>query len=326
MPEFKAIAMLAQEIQQKQTLEALLQLIVERCASLLHTDRVTIRLLDCAGSRLLTNYRNGDALHKNPSQEFMVGEGLLGWIAREGKAMLSEEPEQDPRFIFRSDMKGPMGSFVGVPLITAEGCIGVLSATHSDHAYFRERHLEMLTIIAAMSAPYIEIARLQKLSQLDPLTGALNRRGLELFLPDDPAFSVLMVDIDHFKKVNDTFGHAVGDEVLKQVSCLLSRSLRTGDAIVRYGGEEFLVILAEVGISIAAKVGERARQNVAEHPFKVSGQEISVTISVGVAERRNDEDRDTLISRADTALYKAKQAGRNKVEIAESPVPPPPEA
>ena len=323
MPEFKAIAALAREIHQKQALETLLQLIVERCAGLLHTERVSIRLLDSSGTRLLTTYRNGDSLHKNTSQEFKLGEGLLGWIALEGKAVLSEEPERDPRFIFRPDMKGTMGSFVGVPLITAEGCIGVLSAIHPDQAYFTPRHLDFLTIVAAMSAPYIEIARLQKLSQVDPLTGALNRRGLDLFLPDDPAFSVLMVDIDHFKKVNDSFGHAVGDEVLKRVARLLSNSLRAGDAVVRYGGEEFLVILAEVGISIAAKVGERARQNVADHPIKVNGQEIPVTISVGVAERRDDEDRDALISRADTALYKAKQAGRNKVEVAESPASPP---
>jgi diguanylate cyclase (GGDEF)-like protein len=326
MPEVKAIAQLAQEIHQKQALEVLLQLIVERSASLLRTERVSIRLLDSSGTRLLTTYRNGDSLHKNPSQEFKLGEGLIGWIAREGEAMLSEEPERDSRFIFRPDMKGTMGSFVGVPLMTVEGCIGVLSAIHPNHGHFTPRHLDFLTIVAAMSAPYIEIARLQKLSQVDPLTGALNRRGLDLFLPEDPAFSVLMVDLDRFKEVNDTYGHAVGDEVLKQVARLLSSSLRTGDAIVRYGGEEFLVILAEVEINLAAKVGERARQNVAEHPITVNGQEIPVTISIGVAERLGEEDRDTLISRADAALYKAKQAGRNKVEVAESPVSPTPEA
>ena len=326
MPEFKAIAALAREIHQTQALETLLQSIVAHCALLLQTERVSIRLLDASRTRLMTTYRNGDSLHKNASQEFKIGEGLLGWIAQESKPVLAEEPERDPRFLFRPDMKETMGAFVGVPLITAEGCIGVLSAIHPKQAYFTERHLDVLTIVAAMSAPYIEIARLQKLSQVDPLTGALNRRGLDLFLPDDPAFSVLMVDIDHFKKVNDTFGHAVGDEVLKRVARSLSGSLRSGDVVVRYGGEEFLVILSEVGVNIAAKVGERARQAVADHPVKVNGQEIPVTISVGVAERRDDEDRDALIARADVALYKAKQAGRNKVEVAENPAETPPEA
>jgi diguanylate cyclase (GGDEF)-like protein len=322
MPELKAIAALAREIHQTQALESLLQSIVERCALLLQTERVSIRLLDASRVRLMTTYRNGEPLHANSNQDFKLGQGLLGWIAQEGKPILAEEPERDPRFLFRPDMKDSMGSFVGVPLITAEGCIGVLSAIHPQQASFGERHLDLLTIVAALSAPYIEIARLQKLSQVDPLTGALNRRGLDLFLPDDPAFSVLMVDIDHFKKVNDSYGHAVGDEVLKRVARLLSSSLRSGDAIVRYGGEEFLVILAEVGLGIAAKVAERARQKVSEHPIKVNDQEIPITISVGVAERCNDEDRDALIARADVALYKAKLAGRNKVEIAENLDPP----
>jgi diguanylate cyclase (GGDEF)-like protein len=317
MPEFKAIATLASEIHQTQALETLLQSIVERCAALLLTERVSIRLLDNSRTQLMTTYRHGDPLHSSSIQDFKVGDGLLGWIAKEGKPILSEEPERDPRFMFRPDMKEAMGSFIGVPLVTAEGCIGVLSAVHKEQAYFTARHLDMLTIIAALSAPYIEIARLQRLSQVDPLTGALNRRGLDLFTFEDPAFSVLMVDIDHFKKVNDTYGHAMGDSVLQQVARLLSKTLRSGDAIVRYGGEEFLVILSEVSIAAATRVGERARQAIAENPITLGDKQIPITISVGVAERNGEEERDALIARADTALYRAKQNGRNRVEVAD---------
>lgn len=317
MPEFTALVALSKELQKRRSLDDLLQHIVEKAALMLSTQQVSLRLLDPGHTQLMAVCRHGEPLHINPTQEFQLGEGLLGWIAQVAEPILTGAPEQDPRFQFRPDMKGPMGSFLGVPLISPEGCIGVLSAVHPEKDFFTERHLEIFTLIAALSAPYIEISRLQRLSQVDPLTGALNRRGFEMFLPEDPAFSVLMVDIDHFKVVNDNYGHALGDEVLKRVAHLLSSSLRSGDAIVRYGGEEFLVILAEVDLSRAAKIGERARQAIAEKPIAAGGKQISITISIGVAERRGDEERDSLIERADTALYQAKQAGRNKVVVAE---------
>jgi two-component system cell cycle response regulator len=128
--------------------------------------------------------------------------------------------------------------------------------------------------------------------------------------------SVLTLDIDHFKKVNDNFGHAVGDEVLKEFANRVVRSIREFDTAARSGGEEFVVVMPECDIDVAANVAERLRALVGDHPFRTAGgEEISVTVSVGIAWRLGDNDTpDELLTRSDKALYAAKEGGRDRVE------------
>src|SRR5439155_26223920 len=144
-------------------------------------------------------------------------------------------------------------------------------------------------------------------------TGAFNRRGLEVAFPESRTCSVMMVDIDHFKKVNDALGHAAGDECLKRVAQLLSGVLRSEDSVIRYGGEEFLLVLPGIDLNTALRIGERARQAVEATTVRLSKVDVQLTISVGVAFRRPGEMRDETIARADAALYNAKQMGRNRV-------------
>jgi two-component system cell cycle response regulator len=163
------------------------------------------------------------------------------------------------------------------------------------------------------------------LALVDPLTGAFNRRYLDARLPkaiqrthkDSKPLSILMLDIDHFKQVNDKYGHDAGDTVLKEVVNLVTNNLRPFDLVTRMGGEEFVIIMPEADISVAFSVGERLRQRVAELPVKVEGQPapITVTISIGCAEVRHDghETEVTVLKRADEALFEAKRAGRNRV-------------
>jgi diguanylate cyclase (GGDEF)-like protein len=207
-----------------------------------------------------------------------------------------------------------MGSFLGVPIRIGTQTTGVISAT-DDRIVFGDTHLRVLTLVAAMCAPHVEIARLARLAQVDPLTGALNRRGIETEVPPDGAtrMSVAMIDVDHFKRVNDTLGHPTGDLVLQHVATAIASVLRTNDAVIRYGGEEFLVVLPEVGIHDALMVAERLRATIAAAPTAIPGGELHVTVSIGVAERQPDELRDALIARADAALYQAKAAGRDRV-------------
>jgi diguanylate cyclase (GGDEF)-like protein len=179
-------------------------------------------------------------------------------------------------------------------------------------------------VLAALCAPQVELARVARLAQVDPLTGVLNRRGLDLAFPEVamPAggedgivrpLSVAMADVDHFKEINDAHGHATGDEVLRKVAALVSGVLRAGDAVVRYGGEEFLLILPGVELARALVVAERARASAEGSHFFAGGSQLRVTLSIGVAERGPGERRDALIERADRAMYVAKQAGRNRV-------------
>jgi diguanylate cyclase (GGDEF)-like protein len=320
--ELSTLTALTRELQDRQALELMLQHIVDRAATLLETPRVSVRLLDPTRTRLVASARAGSPMHHNAGAEFKLGEGLVGWIAAHGEPLRADDAESDPRFQPRADQKQKLGAFLGVPLVSGRACIGVLSSVHPERAHFTAHHEELLTLVAGMCAPHVEVARLQRLSQVDPLTGALNRRGLDQAFPelgDDDVvqpLSVAMADVDRFKQINDAYGHAIGDQVLKHVVHVLGAAVRVGDAVVRFGGEEFLLVLPKVDLATAWNIAERARAAVETSGVVAGGVAIRVTISIGVAERRPHEDRDALIDRADQALYAAKEAGRNRIETA----------
>jgi len=157
----------------------------------------------------------------------------------------------------------------------------------------------------------------------DPLTRALNRRFLSSILSREIGFantnhtplSVLLLDVDHFKRINDTHGHPVGDEVLRQVAEAVTENVRPSDFVFRYGGEEFLIVLVETHLHQAATIAERMRLALAAKPITAAGlAPFNVTASIGVAEHRGHPDENYLVKAADDALYRAKQNGRNRVE------------
>lgn len=161
----------------------------------------------------------------------------------------------------------------------------------------------------------------------DPLTGAFNRRYLDLHIPrlferaraGGRPLSALYLDLDHFKKVNDNYGHASGDEILRELVLRLNRNLRSFDMVVRVGGEEFAVIMPETDNETANMIGERLCHRIADVPFRLASQQIElpITVSIGVATMEDkDADAPATLKRADTALYKAKNSGRNRVEMA----------
>jgi len=154
----------------------------------------------------------------------------------------------------------------------------------------------------------------------DALTGLRNRRyvrrHLESLLRSGATAAVLVIDVDRFKPLNDSHGHAAGDAALKEVAARLRQHLRAVDVVARYGGEEFLVVLAGAGEEAAAAVAERLRAAVAETPVMVGSLALPVTVSIGVAVARGQAAPDALIAAGDAALYRAKEGGRNRVEAA----------
>ena len=162
-----------------------------------------------------------------------------------------------------------------------------------------------------------------EMAHYDPLTGLNNRRSLERRLPAmiesarerGAALTMMVLDIDHFKRVNDTYGHDIGDLVLKGFGAQLQETVRGGDLICRLGGEEFVVVMPGVGLSEAGRIAERARQTTESRDFLVDGAagSVSITVSIGLAEWRKDWDSAELYRRADRALYLSKSAGRNRV-------------
>ncbi len=163
---------------------------------------------------------------------------------------------------------------------------------------------------------------LEKKSILDPLTGCYNKkeitilleRFLKEFLRYSNPLSVLMGDIDHFKRVNDTYGHLAGDFVLKEVSKTIKSSIRDSDACGRFGGEEFLILLPNTKLIGAMKLAERIKENVKNKEFIFEHKKIKVTISIGITSASKSDSVFSLIERVDEALYEAKRKGRDRIE------------
>jgi diguanylate cyclase (GGDEF)-like protein len=163
---------------------------------------------------------------------------------------------------------------------------------------------------------------LERISITDSLTGIYNRKYLNEKLADhvtyardgDSTFTILMIDVDHFKAYNDTYGHVAGDKVLSRLGPLLKAQLRSSGFVARYGGEEFFALLPDADADDAVKVAERIRTAVADEPFGESGDEVRLTLSIGVATFENrGETSESIIAAADKALYRAKKNGRNRV-------------
>jgi diguanylate cyclase (GGDEF)-like protein len=208
----------------------------------------------------------------------------------------------------------------------------VLTVRAAVRAYCQERDLirqneelkrlnaELETIVAERTRELVEKNKeLEVLSVTDRLTGLFNRRKLDEVLDEElircrryaVQFAAILMDIDHFKHVNDTHGHAVGDVVLKEMGRIARESTRDADALARYGGEEFVIVCRHSTLVGAVETAERIREAIAKHFFPVAGH---LTASFGVAACCEDDTAATLLERADAALYRAKALGRNRVE------------
>jgi two-component system cell cycle response regulator len=233
----------------------------------------------------------------------------------------------------------PVRSVIALPFSLDRSQQGVfmLRRTREQHPLTRE-DVEFASAVITAAVAVIQRAqvlettkadnvRLEQLALTDPLTQVLNRRALteritgemERALRYDSSIALLMIDIDHFKRVNDTFGHLVGDDVLRDIASLLLASVRSSDMVARYGGEEFLVVLPETEDEGAEHFANRLRERIEEHPFaaRAGGEPLRLTASIGVATfpAARIESVEDLFARADAALYRAKADGRNRVRL-----------
>lgn len=191
--------------------------------------------------------------------------------------------------------------------------------------------LAMETYVAARIASMSEsIADLQEQQQeltieiqRDALTGTHSRRHVIEHLDhmihskqrqSDFKFCIAMLDLDHFKKVNDTYGHLVGDRLLHYIAATMQQSIRSIDLLGRYGGEEFIIIFPDTDIKTACLIAERVRNNVSANPYIIDEHSITSTISIGVSEYHHDDNNEKILQRADAALYEAKNSGRNCIK------------
>ena len=261
--------------------------------------------------------------------DMKIGDCLCGRGAETGEIIISESSRTDPRHHIHDPDQKDHGHII-VPLKVDNAILGVLYLyLPAGSVKISERRLNLLRSIGTRIATAIENVQLhektRELSLHDPLTGLANRRLMALELGKAMArskrtaspFSVVMLDLDYFKAYNDHFGHASGDNLLVGLSDLIRNEIRQIDLGVRYGGEEFLIILPDTGMAEALEVAERirAKTNATDFACTESMDTTGITVSLGVATwDAGIASEDILIARADTALYRAKTNGRNRVE------------
>jgi len=245
-------------------------------------------------------------------------------------------PEDEIQILFAQKQEGiskilqKVGIDTGVelmrlPLLFEENLLGILWIWGKD---IMKTDLPVLSIFAKQIGISLERARLfqevQSLALTDPLTGLHNRRALfELSRMEfsraertNRPISCMMLDLDHFKKINDNYGHQTGDHILQEFARRCRSAVRDMDLVGRYGGEELLIVLPETDMTTALQIAERTRSTVAAIPMKVADRELNVTVSIGVSSKdENTEYLETLIARADQAMYIAKHKGRDRVAI-----------
>jgi diguanylate cyclase (GGDEF)-like protein len=291
----------------------------------------SVMLLDETTHELVIEAAAGEAASKARGARFHLGEGIAGEAAAKGQTIYVPDVEKDLLYVPIPGRQRAPGALLSVPLRSKGRVLGVMNLNRPRVDSFTRQEVRLAEAIAAQAALSIAGARLYQetleLSFTDALTGVPNRRQLSQRLEQefsrsvrfgDP-LSLLMVDLDHFKQINDVHGHAVGDGVLRGIALLLRRNVRKVDIVARYGGEEFCVVLPRVAKAEAMEVAEKLRRSVAAAalPGPEGGTPLHVTISVGVATLGIDaDDAASLLEKADAALYEAKRLGRDRVAMA----------
>jgi len=194
---------------------------------------------------------------------------------------------------------------------------------HSFSNIHTQLESQMQNANETIKALHQQVSILEKTSHLDPLTHTLNRRALDSYLGNicsrpnkDIETHIMVIDIDNFKLVNDSYGHLAGDRVLVFLAKLITKSLREGDKLFRYGGEEFLVVLNRSNVAACTIVAERILQGVRSNTLFYKEHEIKITLSIGAASHEETDTFDSFIDRADKALYKAKANGKDQLVVA----------
>lgn len=299
-------------------------------AEQLQAEHSSIMLLDTTSNRLMLKtvyWRERPHLHHPIYQSFEPGEGIAGYVVQHCETILSNTPQQDPRFkpYGEETQNEQLRNLVCVPLQGDKAILGVINVVNKAEGFDSEDAL-LLTDIAHPVAVALQNTRLYELSITDGMTQLYIHRYFQAVLEAevkraqryDLKLSLLMFDIDHFKKFNDIYGHQVGDRVIQKVAEILRQNVREGiDIPARYGGEEFAVIMPGTDIEGTYLLAERLRHNIAETVLEHQGVPLNITISLGCAEfPTHAETPEALIARADEALYQSKRGGRNRTSRA----------
>lgn len=310
-----------------------LTIIMDKIRNLLRPRNWSLLLMDAGGRELSFEIVVGEGSEVLKGTKLKVGEGIAGWVAQTGESLLIPDVRCDPRFCGRFDeqTRFTTKSIICVPLVNRGKVLGVIELINRmEEGSFSPRDMGALQTIAEYAAIAIQNAasfqKIQLLSLTDDHTTLYNTRYLyetmdrELARASQTGREVGMIffDLDHFKQVNDVHGHLCGSKVLREIGLLLRRLTRPGDAAVRYGGDEFVILLPGSTKEEAFDFAEYLREQVNAYPFLSEERlNIHITASFGVASfPRDAADKRELLSIVDAAMYKVKETTRDAIAMA----------
>jgi diguanylate cyclase (GGDEF)-like protein len=307
-----------------------LALIMQKVSEVLRPGHWSLLLVDEQRKDLVFEIAVGEGAERLKEMRLPIGEGVAGSVAATGEALLVPDVRTDPRFAARFDDASGIvtGSLLAVPLRSKGRVLGVVELVNprGGHPFDAtdQRTLEALADYAAIAIDNARAyERIRELTLRDEHTGLFNSRHLwqQLELEVDRTartrrpFSLVFIDLDHFKQVNDTRGHQAGSALLQEVGKVIRSCIRSLDVPVRYGGDEFVVLLPETGRAAALTVAERIRATMASTAFLPEpGPGLTLTASFGVATCPDDGDTaEKVVQAADAAMYRVKGSTRNAV-------------
>lgn len=320
--EFSALDRLARDTHSTLNMKEIIDSALKDVSQIMGVREAVLFLVEKENGKLTVAGSHGIPQEKEPSIQFRPGEGIAGWVAKTGEPARVNNPEADPRF--RHEPAAPLSSLLCVPLKGNGATFGVLSvADKISKEPFAEDDETFLRILSSHIAIALENARLYELAITDELTGLFIYRYFMQRLEHElqranrygSHLSLIMLDIDHFKKLNDSYGHPAGDRVLKELAKILRETVREVDIPCRCGGEEFSIILPETDLEGTNVLAERIRTTVEETVFLLNDKPARATVSLGVAQAQESDTVSSLVQKADRALYRAKEGGRNRVRV-----------
>src|SRR5712672_263877 len=314
-------------------LDSILQTIMDKMAEFFRPDTWSLLMVDEQKDELYFAIAVGDAAETLKTVRLKVGEGIAGWVARHGESLIVPDVYNDARFAKRIDemTKWKTRSIICVPLKSKHRVLGVIQLINCAMESFTNQETFFLQSLCDYAAIAIENARavekIQELTITDDCTGLYNARHLYKTLETEVyrssrfgyEFSILFIDLDHFKSVNDTHGHLIGSKLLAEIGYLVKAQLRLIDFAFRYGGDEFVILLPQTGKDSALVVARRLLDGMRASSFcREEGLNLNVRASIGLATYPHDaRDTHDIIRQADEMMYLVKNTTRDNIGIAQ---------
>jgi len=314
-------------------LDQVLRTIMEKIDEFLRPDNWSLLLLDEAKQELYFELAVGKASQALKDVRVKVGQGIAGWVAQHGEVVIVPDTSKDTRFFGKVDEKTKMEtrSIVAVPVNFRDTCLGVIELINCvGPEGFDPRDLKLLEALSDFAAIALEnarhVKRIHELTIMDDCTSLYNARHMGVILDTEIyrsqrynyEFSIVFIDLDHFKQVNDTHGHLVGSRLLAEIGEALKTNCRLIDFAFRYGGDEFVLLLPQTSKENAINVARRLHKLIRETQWlKSEGLNIHLTPSMGLAAYPADsKTKEGLLHLADEAMYQVKNANRDRVAAA----------